>query len=238
MRIIPPIPRGGDAPCREGSFCPGKNNACLSCTRKTLARGEALLQVGGRLEALYSVRTGCFKADVVNDKAAAQVMGFYLRGELIGLDGIASGRHCSRVTALEESEVCVLPFPGIERACSADRAVHRRFLRAMAKEIVMRQNMLLVLGSMSTEERLAFFLLNLSARLLALGHSAADMRLRMSRAEIGSYVGSTLETVSRMLSRLQQQGLISVHGKHIRLLDEAGLRRLVGVGASGSVQQL
>ncbi len=198
--------------------------------RQRLTRGDTLVHVGERLSAVYAIRSGAFKADAVGDNGNLQVMGFYFRGEIACLDGIAHGHYCSRVTALEDSEVCIIPYSQLERACRLNSQLQRRFLRIMGGEITMQQNMLLVLGSMDAEQRIAAFLLDLGARSLARGHSFSDMHLAMTREDIGSYVGSTLETVSRVFSRFNERGLINARGKHICLLDIPGLQRLLGQG--------
>ena len=239
MRIVPvplsrlPLPVmnpacGLEGFCQAVELCQGPGTGQLACVRQKISRGDILVQVGERLSAVYPIRDGSFKADAVGDKGHLQVMGFYFRGEIAGLDGIANGSYCSRVIALEDSEVCVIPFAQLERACRFSPDLQRRFLRKLSGEITMQQNMMLVLGSLSAEERIASFLLELGSRFLARGDSFAELHLSMTREDIGSYIGSTLETVSRVFSRFNERGLLSVHGKHICLLDIPALQRLCG----------
>ena len=230
------LPPGSDLGCGLQEFCRAAG-ACarqpagqLLCSRQRLLRGEALFQAGERLAAVYPISSGSFKADVVNDQGRVQVMGFYLRGEIAGLDGIASGYYGSRLIALEDGEVCAVSFAAVERACRSNAALQRRFLRAMAQEIAMQQNMMLVLGRMSAEERVVYFLLNLLARSPSPDSPVAALHLSMSRDEVGCYVGTTLETVSRVLSNLQQRGLLRVRGRNVTLCDVGALRRLIGQG--------
>ena len=230
-RQLPPIMApvcGLEGFCQAVELCQGQGLGHIACVRHKYARGETLVQVGERLNSIYPIRIGAFKADAVGDKGNLQVMGFYFRGEIVGLDGIANGSYCSRVVALEDSEVCAISFVQLERACRLNAHLQRRFLGALAGEIAMQQNMMLVLGSMSAEQRLASFLLELRGRFQARGDAVAELHLSMTREDIGSYVGSTLETVSRVFSRFHERGLISVKGKHIGLLDIAALQRLAG----------
>jgi CRP/FNR family transcriptional regulator len=138
------------------------------------------------------------------------------------MDGIGTDHHAADVVALEDSEVCVIPYARIEEA-----GLSRQLSKVMSRELVRDQGVMMLLGTMRAEERLAAFLLNLSQRFLARGYSANEFHLRMTRDEIGSYLGLSLETVSRLFSRFQADRLISVQQKHIRILDTAGLRAVM-----------
>jgi CRP/FNR family transcriptional regulator len=200
----------------------------LSCTAKRLKRGEYLYNAGDPLQCLYPIRTGSFKTCAVTDQGREQVMGFYLRGEVLGLDSIGRPQHASTAVAIEDSEVCVVPFAHLEGLCLQNLALQRQFQKSMAREMAMAQNMVLVLGTMVAEERVAYFVLNLAARYEALGYSLSGTELRMSREEIGNFLGLKLETISRALSSLQHKGLIEVERKRIRILDIDNLRRMIG----------
>ena len=156
-----------------------------------------------------------------------QVTGFFMSGELIGMDGICSHIHSCDAVALEDSEVCELPFTHIEELGQDIPSLRSHFFRLMSREIVRDQGVMLLLGNMRAEERLAAFLLNLSQRLYSRGFAANDFILRMSREEIGSYLGLKLETVSRTLSKFHHEGLISVEHKHIKILDATTLKKMV-----------
>ena len=153
--------------------------------------------------------------------------GFSMSGELIGLDGISSGLHTCDAVALEDSEVCELPFDRMEDLTQEIPSLQTHFYRLMSREIVRDQGVMLLLGNMKSEERIAAFLLNLSQRLQKRGFAATDFILRMSREEIGSYLGLKLETVSRNLSKFHQSGLINVDHKHIRINDIQKLKEMV-----------
>ncbi len=195
--------------------------------RRTLKRGETLFTAGDRFSALFAVRSGFFKTRVATEDGRDQVTGFQMAGELLGFDGIGSERHACDAVALEDSEVCLIPYARLEEISRDIVALQRQFHKVMSREIVRDQGVMLLLGGMRAESRLAAFLLNLAQRLQARGFSASSMVLRMTRAEIGSYLGLKLETISRSFSRFQQDGLLEVRQREIHVLDAAGLRRLV-----------
>ena len=204
----------------------------LVYTRKRVKAGESLYQAGTAFKSLYAVRTGFFKSFVVTESGRMQVTGFQMSGEIIGVDGIDGERHTLNVVALEDSEVCVIPYVRLEQMCERVPALRHQIHRMMAREIVRDHGVMLLLGSMRGEERVAAFLLNLSKRFVARGYAAAKFELRMSREEIGSYLGLKLETVSRIFSRFQDMGLLAVHKKSIGILDIAGLQRIMAPPAA------
>ena len=199
----------------------------LVATRRSVARGEALFRSGDAFQSLYAVRTGFFKTSVCTEDGRDQVTGFQMAGELIGLDGISHDRHNCDAIALEDSQVCVIPFAQLETLSRDFTALQHQFHKIMSREIVRDHGMMLLLGSMRAEERLAAFLLNLTQRLQARGFSASSLILRMTREEIGSYLGLKLETVSRTFSKFQDDGLLEVKQRHIRVLDAEALQRMV-----------
>jgi CRP/FNR family transcriptional regulator len=148
-------------------------------------------------------------------------------GELLGMDGIGAGRYNGAATALEDSEVCVLPYALIEQMATEIPALRHQLHAIMAREIVRDHGVMMLLGSMRAEERLATFLLNLSKRFTARGFSPSEFHLRMTREELGSYLGLKLETVSRLFSRFHDDGLIEVQQKHVRILDIGGLTQIL-----------
>ncbi|MDR2638095.1 MAG: fumarate/nitrate reduction transcriptional regulator Fnr [Zoogloeaceae bacterium] len=195
--------------------------------RKRIKRGESLYRTGQAFEYIYAIRSGFFKTDVLLEDGREQVTGFQMAGELLGLDGISGERHSCNAIALEDSEVCHIPFSRMEQLSREIQSLQRHFHKVMSREIVRDHGVMLLLGAMRAEERLATFLLNLSQRFTARGFSPAEFNLRMTREEIGSYLGLKLETVSRAFSRFQEDGLIQVQQKHIRILDIAGLKKLL-----------
>ncbi|MEQ6291452.1 fumarate/nitrate reduction transcriptional regulator Fnr [Vogesella sp. GCM10023246] len=194
---------------------------------RRLKRGEYLFRSGEGFRSLYAVRTGFFKTCVSSQDGREQVTGFHMSGELMGLDGISASQHGCDAIALEDSEVCELPFNRMETLGRDIPSLQHHFFRLMSREIVRDQSVMLLLGNMKAEERLAAFLLNLSQRLAARGFAANDFILRMSREEIGSFLGLKLETVSRTLSKFQQQSWLKVDHKHIQMLQPEALKALV-----------
>jgi len=195
--------------------------------RRRLKRGDTLLNAGDPFKALYAIRSGFLKTTVLNADGREQVTGFQMGGVLLGLDGIGSGSYNGNAVALEDSEICVLPFAMIEELGREIPAIQRNLHSVLSREIVRDHGVMMLLGSMSAEQRLAAFLLNLSRRFTARGYSASEFHLRMTREEIGSYLGLKLETVSRLFSRFQADGLIEVQQKHVRIVDTPGLQGLI-----------
>ncbi|AOX99173.1 fumarate/nitrate reduction transcriptional regulator Fnr [Jeongeupia sp. USM3] len=194
---------------------------------KPIKRGEALYRAGEPFRALYAVRVGFFKTSVVSEDGREQVTGFHMSGELMGMDAVSGDHYTCDAVALEDSEVCELPFAEMEVLSRKIPALQHHFYRVMSREIVRDHGVMLLLGNMKAEERIAAFLLNLSQRFQIRGYSATSFHLRMTREEIGSYLGLKLETVSRTLSKFQDQGLIKVQNRLIELYDVAGLKQLV-----------
>jgi CRP/FNR family transcriptional regulator len=199
----------------------------LVTLRRRLRRGSDLYRAGEPLAALYAIRSGFMKSCVLHDDGREQVAGFHMAGDLLGLDAIGGGSHTCDTVALEDTEVCEIPFPSLEQLSRELPSLQQQLHRIMSREIVRDYGVMLLLGSMSAGERLAAFLLNLSQRFAARGYSPSEFRLRMTREEIGSYLGLKLETVSRTFSGFQEQGLISVRQKEVRILDAAGLKALL-----------
>jgi CRP/FNR family transcriptional regulator len=199
----------------------------LVSSRRSVARGQTLFRTGDGFQSLYAVRTGFFKTCVMAEDGRDQVTGFQMAGELLGLDGISTERHACDAVALEDSTVCVIPYGDLEGLSQQMPDLQRVFHKIMSREIVREHGVMLLLGSMRAEERLAAFLLNLTQRLHMRGYSRSAVILRMSREEIGSYLGLKLETVSRTFSRFQAEGILEVKQRDIRIVDHDGLQRLV-----------
>ena len=199
----------------------------IVATRRKVARGQDLFRNGDKFNALYAIRTGFFKTRISAEDGRDQVTGFQMAGEIIGLDGIVSDHHTCDAVALEDAEVCVMPFDRIEELSREITSLQRHVHKIMSREIVREHGVMLLLGSMRAEERLAAFLLNLVQRLHARGFSQSELVLRMTREEIGSYLGLKLETVSRTFSKFVEEGIVEVKQRHVRILSTEGLQRLV-----------
>jgi CRP/FNR family transcriptional regulator len=194
---------------------------------RRVKRGDAVFNAGTQFNAVYAIHSGFFKTSVIDVEGREQVTGFFMGGELLGMDGVGSGLYNGTAIALEDSQVCVMPFSLIEEMASQIRALQRNLHAVLSREIVRDHGVMMLLGSMCAEERLAAFLLNLSQRFLARGYSPSEFYLRMTREEIGSYLGLKLETVSRTFSKFDELGLVSVQQKHIRIIDVPGLRKCI-----------
>lgn len=191
-------------------------------------RGEYLLRAGADFRSLYAVKNGSFKTCTLRVDGRQQVTGFYMTGELLGLDAISPEKHTCDTVALVDSEVCEVPFAKLEEIGRSIPSLMSQFHKIMSREIVQDRGVMMLLGSMRAEERLATFLLNTSTRLARRGYSSVDFVLRATREDIGSYLGLKLETVSRSFSKLQEEGLITVNNKHVTLHDLDKLNRMIG----------
>lgn len=204
----------------------------LSIRRIRIKRGEHLFRDGDAFKAIFTVRSGFFKTGLATETGHEQVTGFQMAGEMLGLDGIVTERHMGSAVALEDSEVCAIPYARLAELSRELPVMQQHLHKAMSREIVREHQMMLLLGSMRAQERLATFLLNLVKRLHARGFSETELVLRMTRADIGSYLGMKLETVSRLFSRLTHEGILTVHQRHVCIAD-AG--RLLGNQAQAAI---
>jgi CRP/FNR family transcriptional regulator len=210
----------------------------ITFTTRRIGAGEALYRGGDEFGALYVVRSGFFKTIAFDTGGTEQVLSFPMRGDVLGADGLASGRYTSEPIALEASEVVVVPFARITALAREVPALERIVYRLLSRELVREQGLLYVVGMLGAEARVAAFLLNLGDRFATLGYSRSSFMLRMTRQEIGSYLGLKLETVSRALSAFDTAGLITVHLKRIDVLDAAALRRCIEEPASAVASAL
>ena len=195
--------------------------------RTRVRRKGTLYRPGDQFSALYAIRLGTFKTTVLSEDGREQVTGYHMSGEILGLDGIGDDRFTCEATALEDSEVCVLPWAEIDRLSADLPALRHNIFRVISRDLSREQKMMLLLGSRTAGERLAIFLLNVAERYSARGYSSREFVLRMTREEIASYLGLKLETVSRLFSSLQEHGFIQVQGRAVKLLDAAALRRAI-----------
>lgn len=200
----------------------------LTSMKHAYQRGDYLYRSGTKFQSLYAIRTGFFKTQVLHEDGREQVTGFQMAGEIIGMDAISSDAHACDAIALEDSEVCEIPFSLLEDLSRKLPLLQRHLHRILSREIVRDQGIMMLLGSMRAEERLAAFLLNLSQRFATRGYSPTSFHLRMTRQEIGSYLGMKLETVSRTLSQFQGVGLISIRNKSVELHNLPKLQAFVG----------
>ena len=199
----------------------------LVVARIKVKRGETLIRNGEKFTGLYAIRTGFFKTRVISVVGREQVTDFPMAGDIIGMDGIETGRHAGDAIALEDSEVCVMPFAQVEELSREVSALQHHIHKIMSQEIVRQRALMLSIGSLRSEERIAAFLLNLTQRLHARGYSQTELVLRMTREDIGSLLCVNLETVSRTFSRFAADGILVVKHKHLHILDMVALQNVV-----------
>lgn len=203
----------------------------LVVTRRKVGTGHPVFRAGDRFRSLYAVRTGFVKTLAYTRDGRAQVTGFRMSGDLLGLDGISGGRHHVDAIALEDSQVCEIAYGALQALARELPAVQDRFHRLLSDEIVHDQDTMVQLGSTQAVQRLAGLLLELSDRLNERGYSPSVLVLRMARSEIASYLGVELETICRVFSRLQAAGLMRVTQREVRITDRDGLKRVRDGGA-------
>ena len=201
------------APMFEPLATPQASGERPSGSSRRVKRRERLFTVGESCSFIYAVRHGFLKSCMVDTAGREQVVGFHMKGDLLGMDGLASRRHAVEAVALEDSEVQMVPLTGPAVAVE------------LAREVARQHRVMMVLGTMTAPERLAVFLGDLSRRFAHLGYSPMEFHLRMTRADIASYLGLKLETVSRLFSEFERDGLIAVARQHVRIVDRARLER-------------
>jgi CRP/FNR family transcriptional regulator len=225
----------GCATCDARTICPAGGLPAVQLAkfqdivylRRTVKRGEALFVAGDACTALYVLWQGSLKSTVVDSDGHEQVTGFYMAGDALGVACMGGASHGDTALALEECEVCVLPHVLIEPLAREVPALQHALHAAMSEAIVHNQRAMMRLGSMRADERLASFLLGLSRRSLRRGLSGHELQLPMTRIDIGSYLGLTIETVSRLLSLFQKEKLVQVNSRQLRLLDIGGLEAIL-----------
>jgi len=195
--------------------------------RIRIEKGQPLYRHNEHLNALFGLRSGSIKTLLEEANGSQQITGFFLPGEIVGLDGMIEGKHSSSAIAMEDSEVCVVRLQDIDEISRSVPSLQHQVRRLMSKEIARSHQVLLALGSMRSEQRLAAFLSNLSQRLTILGYSPTDFMMRMSREEIGNYLGLTIETISRLFSRFARDGVIKINQREVKIIDMKALNELV-----------
>lgn len=194
--------------------------------RQRIAKGQTLYESGKPFDTLYAIRFGHFKTFRINHFGAQQINGFQMAGDLMGLDAIASNHYISNALALEDSEVCAIPYAQLEPLLSQIPTLQRQFLRTLSKEISRDQQVMMLLNSMKAPERLASFLLGLSESYARRGYAANQFQLRMTREDIGNYLGLAVESVSRQLGDFKKTGLLQVNHRNLQILDTKHLQQL------------
>lgn len=208
----------------------------LMLPRRRVKKGTTLFCQGAPLEALYAVRTGFFKTTMTTEEGRDYISGFYMQGELLGLDAVTSKCHFGNAIALEDSEVCGINFFRMEQLSLEFPALQKNLMKFMSQEIVNCRSTLFMMGSMSSDERLGAFLLNLSYRYELRGHSPYLFILRMRREEIASHLGLRMETICRSVSRLRELSLVDISGRDVEILNLPKLKNHVARCSRSSEQ--
>lgn len=194
---------------------------------RPLKKGETLFHQGDNFKSVYAVRSGSIKTFSIADDGSEQITGFHLSGELVGLDAISDDIHPCTTMALETTSYCEIPYHQLEDLSGELPSLRHQLLRIMSREMTQEAQLLMLLGKKTAEERLASFLLSLSARFKERGFSESEFNLSMSRNDIGNYLGLAVETVSRLFTRFQDQGLLNVHGRFIKLINMPAITDMV-----------
>lgn len=200
----------------------------LVARRGRLRKGETVFRAGEKFTSLCAIHSGSCKTVLLGEDGQEQVAGYHMTGDIIGTGGIGAGSYDCEAVALEDMEICWLPFDRIEELARQNTEFQRALNRMLSREIVRGRHVTMMLGTMRADQRLATFLLDLSRRYQQRGYSSVEYVLRMTREEIGSYLGLKLETVSRLFSRFHQEGVIKVQGRVVKLIDRTSLMGLVG----------
>lgn len=199
----------------------------MSFTLRRVQQGMALYHAGDQFGPIYAIRSGTFKCVLLDANGSYQVLGFPMASEVLGLDGIEAQRYRTEAVALEDSEVAIIPFPRIAHLGGKAGAMQQFVYRLLSRQLAREHMQMWLLGSLGAESRVAAFLLILGERYAHLGYSDTRYNLRMTRLDLGSFLGLTQETVSRALSRFHEAGVIQVHNKELHILDAERLHQIV-----------
>lgn len=203
--------------------------------RRPLKRGDILFSSGQPLDSIYVAREGAFKTVVFNSDGDSQVTGFHLPGEILGLDALGTSLHTCDAIALTLADVCIIPLSELEQVALQIPGLQHQLLKIIGQTINRDQKHIELLSKKNAHERVAIFLHQLAERYKLLGRSEQRFLIPMSREDIGSYLGLVIETVSRTLSKMQDEGLISVNGRDIQILNKD---RLYGLAHESVVRRI
>jgi len=220
--------------CSLSAFCLPQGLTKLELEQLELAiertikfsKKEYLFKRHDPQHAIYAVKSGAIKVSASTAEGEEQILGFYLPGDLLGFDAMARGEHICDAQALDDTLVCELKMDNLSELCSKFSTLRKQMMRQMGQEIERDHKLLLTLGQMRTEERLATFLISISERNQLRGFSAVEFNLSMPRIYLASYLGMAVETLSRMFSRLQSDGIITVKQRLVVINDLDALRNL------------
>jgi CRP/FNR family transcriptional regulator len=200
--------------------------------KKPLRKSEYLYRAGEPMHSLYTVKTGAFKANIDSIDGQENIVGFFMPGELMGLDGIASGHYQCDMIALTDTHVCKLSYNDFEQVAEKFPILRQEILSVSSNNLTSVQKMLMFIGKRPVEERLAMFLISIAQRFKARGLSDSRFELPMSRHDIANYLGMAPETISRQFKKLQDQGMVTIRNRDVSIKDAAALRTRITHGGS------
>lgn len=192
-------------------------------SKSHLEKDDALYHAGESRHKIYAVSSGSLKTTSVNKNGVEQITGFYLPGEILGLEGLADMALSCTATAMETSTVCEIPEHDFDKLCETNKGLRKSFLRVVSKEITTEQQMMMSLGQMKSDEKLASFLISLSSRFKQRGFSETEFNLSMPRHDIANYLGLTIETISRLFKSFQKQNFLEVNNRQVKLINRPAL---------------
>lgn len=197
--------------------------------KKILKKGDFLFNAGDDFDAIHAIRSGSIKSYTISSDGTEQITGFHLPGEIVGLDAISTTEYPSFAKALETSLVCTIPFEKLEVLSRNFAGLQKQLFKIMSGEIREEQELMMLLNKKNADERFAAFIMNLSVRFKRRGLSETEFQLTMTRSDIGNYLGLAVETVSRLVTRLQKQNLIAISDRYIEIIDVSKLSQLAGI---------
>ena len=196
--------------------------------KRVLKKGEFLFKAGDKFDAIHAIRSGSLKSYTITPDGIEQLTGFHLPGEMVGLNAVSTASYPSFAKALETSLVCSIPFDRLEELARDLPALQSQLFRVMSGEIRDEQELMMLLSKKNADERFAAFVMNLSARYRRRGLSDKEFLLSMTRSDIGNYLGLAVETVSRLITRLQKRELIEIKDRYLCIKDADSLSELAG----------
>lgn len=203
---------------------------------QTVGRNQHLFHAGQTMKSVRVVRSGSIKSYQISPDGDEVVSGFFLPGEVIGLDALSSEVHPSFAVALEDSRTCDIPIKDFIGMLKDSPKLNEVMIKLLSEEMAETRELLLVVGRLDAKTRVALFLLSLSRRLARRRQDPNQFKLSMDRRDIANYLGITIETVSRTLSQFQRNDFIEVHGKQIRIINRRALEKIAMPGGQASTR--
>ncbi len=194
--------------------------------RHPLHRGESLVMMSDEFVSLFIVRSGFFKSYLLSCDGEQQIVGFFMPGDVLGVDAINMKQHRYTIEALDTASVCTLSFHDYELLLNDTPKLQRWLLKSISRQVICEQEMLLMLGKMTAEQRVAHFILDMHSRTTANSRTNSTANLPMSRTDIANYLGLAVETISRLLTRLQNKGVLMISGKSVTITDFTRLQEI------------